>query len=80
MTVVIIDILIQHSVSKQWRPSVLWRQIWVCTVFLCPTNRTLGLYGLRDVTYCVHCQEGGEKVDLILLTTRFSRLAEQLLA
>ena len=76
---IFIDILILHSVSKQWLPSVLWRQIWVCTVFLCPTNRTLGL-GLRDVAYYVHCEAGGKKVDFILLATRFSRLAKILLA
>ena len=25
---------------------VLWRLIWICTICLCPTKRTLGLYGL----------------------------------
>ena len=28
---------------------VLWRLIWVCTVCLCPTERTLGIYGLSIV-------------------------------
>ena len=28
------------------RRRVLWRLIWICTVCLCPTKRTLGLYGL----------------------------------
>ena len=28
------------------RCSILWHLIWVCTVCLCPTKRTLGLYGL----------------------------------
>ena len=29
------------------RRRILWRLIWVCTVCLCPTKRTLGLYGLK---------------------------------
>ena len=31
------------------RRGILWRLIWVCTVCLCPTKRTLDLYmyGLR---------------------------------
>ena len=33
------------------RRRVLWRLIWVCTDCICPTNRTLGLYGL------VYCDE-----------------------
>ena len=28
------------------RRHILWRLIWVCTVCLCPTKRTLGLYVL----------------------------------
>ena len=28
------------------RRRVLWRLIWVCTVCLCPTRRTIGLYWL----------------------------------
>ena len=28
------------------RRRVLWRLIWICAVCLCPTKRTLGLYGL----------------------------------
>ena len=42
---IFIQISIEHSVSKQQRP-ILRCLIWVCTVFLCPTKRTLGLYGL----------------------------------
>ena len=42
---IFIQILKEHSVSKQWRPR-MWRLIWVCTVCVCPTKRKLGLYGL----------------------------------
>ena len=28
---------------------VLWRLIWVCTVCLCPTERTLGQYGVKHL-------------------------------
>ena len=34
---IVIQILIEHFVSKQWRP-------WVCTVCLCSAKRTLSLY------------------------------------
>ena len=34
-------------VEIQIRRRVLWRLIWVCTVPLCPTKSTLGLYSLR---------------------------------
>ena len=40
-----IQILKEHSVSKQWRPR-MWRLIWVCTVCVHPTKRKLGLYGI----------------------------------
>ena len=36
------QILIVKSLNKQW----MRRLIWVCTVCLCPTKRTLGLNGL----------------------------------
>ena len=42
---IFIQILKEHSVSKQWRPR-MWRLIWVCTVCVRPTKRKLGLYGL----------------------------------
>ena len=48
-----IQFFIEHSISKQWRletligrHSLLWRLIWICTVYLCLTERMLGLYGL----------------------------------
>ena len=28
-------------------PHILWHLIWVCTVCLCVTKRTLGIYGLK---------------------------------
>ena len=36
----------KQTVETLIRRRVLWRLIWVCVVCLCPTNRTLGLYGL----------------------------------
>ena len=29
------------------RRCILWRLIWVCTICLCPTKRTLGIYWLK---------------------------------
>ena len=51
VVVFFIKLLIEHSVSKQWRhPAlILWRLILVCTVCPCPiqhAKRALGLYGL----------------------------------
>ena len=36
----------KQTVKTLIRRHVLWRLIWVCNVSLCPTKRTLGLYGL----------------------------------
>ena len=33
------------------RRRVLRRLIWVCTVCLCPTKRTLGIYGLVETPF-----------------------------
>ena len=44
---IFIQILIEQYVSKQWRlirRRVVRRLVWVCTVCLRPTKRTLGLY------------------------------------
>ena len=38
--------LCEHTVETLIRRRVLWRLIWVCTVCLCPTKKTLCLYGL----------------------------------
>ena len=38
----------KQAVETLIRHSVLWRVIWVCTDFLCPTKRMLGLCGLRE--------------------------------
>ena len=38
----------RRTVETLIRRRVLRRLVWVCTVCLCPTNRTLGLYGLRN--------------------------------
>ena len=49
---IFIRILIEHSVSKLEnliRRRVWQRVIWFCTVCLCPTKRTLGLYGLNKI-------------------------------
>ena len=37
-----------QTVETLIRRHVLWRLIWVCTVCLCPTKMTLGLYGLTS--------------------------------
>ena len=55
-----IQILIGHYVGKQLRSLqirryVLRRLICVCAVYLCPTKRTLGLYGLIVVSKNVVC-------------------------
>ena len=43
--------LCKQTVETLIRPRILWHLIWVCTVCLCPTKRTLGLYGLAlDLT------------------------------
>ena len=36
----------KQTVETLIRCCILWCLIWVCTVCLCPTKRTLGLYGL----------------------------------
>ena len=36
----------KHTVETLIRRHVLWRLIWVFTVWLCPIKRTLDLYGL----------------------------------
>ena len=44
---IFIPILREHSVNKLeilTRRHLLWNLIWFCTVCLCPTKRTLGLY------------------------------------
>ena len=42
---IFIQVLIENAVNKQWRPLIklrlLQRLIYVCTVCLCPTKRTL---------------------------------------
>ena len=48
--IIYINFLIEHSISKQYietliRHHILWRLIRVSTVRLCPTKRTLDLYG-----------------------------------
>ena len=52
-------ILCKQTVETMIRRLVLWRLIWVCTVCLCPTKRTLCLYvGLtivmRNIFYAQH--------------------------
>ena len=39
-------IFCKQIVETLVRRRVLWRLIWVCTVCLCPTKRTMWLYGL----------------------------------
>ena len=41
-----------QTVKTLIRRRVLRRLIWVCTVCLCPKNRTLGLYGLILTVSC----------------------------
>ena len=40
--------LCKQTVETLIRRRILWRLIWVCTICLCPTKRTLGIYGF----YC----------------------------
>ena len=40
-------ILCKQTVETLIRLRVLQRLIWVCTVCLCPTKRTIGLYGFK---------------------------------
>ena len=40
-------IFCKHTVETLIRRRILRHLIWICTVCLCPTKRTLGLYGLR---------------------------------
>ena len=44
--------LCKQKVETPISRRVLQRLIWVCTVSLCPTKRTLGLYGLK-VSHCL---------------------------
>ena len=39
----------KQAVKTLIRRHVVWRLIWVFTVCLCPTKRTLGLYGLTII-------------------------------
>ena len=48
-------ILCKQTLETLIRHRILWRLIWVCTVCLCPTKRTLGLYGLN--TQKLHLKE-----------------------
>ena len=54
---IFIQILKENSASKQWRPMIgcriLRHLVWVCTVCLCPTKRTLGLYGLKSLVIAI---------------------------
>ena len=54
----------QLTVETQIRRRVLRRLIWVCTVYLCPKNGTLCLYGLKVLktgqTLFMRCQAAPE--------------------
>ena len=39
----------KQTVNTLIRHCVLRRLVWACTVCLCPTKRTLGLYGLKHL-------------------------------
>ena len=39
--------LCKQTVETLIRRRILWRLIWVCTICLCPTKRTLGIYKLK---------------------------------
>ena len=41
-----------NSGDPDQTPHSVWRLIWVCTVCLCPTKRTLGTYGLKMQLFC----------------------------
>ena len=45
--------LCRQTVETLIRCHILWRLIWVCTICLCPTKRTLGIYGLKMQLFCL---------------------------
>ena len=42
----------KQTVETLIRRRILWCLIWVCTVCLCPTKRTLDIYGLKMQLFC----------------------------
>ena len=44
--------LCKQTVETLIRGRILWRLIWVCTICLCPTKRTPGIYGLKMQLFC----------------------------
>ena len=42
-----------NGISIRYQLEPLWCLIWVCTICLCPTKRTLGIYGLKMQLFCL---------------------------
>ena len=51
---ILIKTIIEYPINKQYR-SRMWRLVLACIICLCPTERTLVLYGLNAfVVYVTH--------------------------
>ena len=68
---IFIQIIIDFSVSKQWRLAIRRRILpcldWLCTVCLCPKKRTLGLNGYMAVKFGVFVDEFHDKIPTVFL-------------
>ena len=54
--------LCEQTVETLIRHPIMRHLIWVCPVCLCPTKRTLGLYGLHKESYVKLCLYTGVNV------------------
>ena len=45
----------KQTVNFLIRHHIMWCLIWNCTVCLCPIKRTLGFYGLREISSTFIC-------------------------
>ena len=66
---IFIQISTEYSVSKQLRPCTRCL-IWVCTVCLCPTKKTLGLCGLNNLKHIHHHHRSMYEMDMDCLHVR----------
>ena len=48
-------IICRQTVENLIQRHIMWRLIWICSVCLCPTKRTLGLCGLKCVPGNFQC-------------------------
>ena len=63
----------KQTVETLIRRHIMRRLIWVCTVFLCPTKRTLGLYGLKSKEQNSNTFQGLSIDSIILPASLLSR-------